>query len=340
MTRSRKRQSVDDLIDQWEPALRQAFLESVYNIRDAAQLRYIQDAVARGDVDAVLESLKLNPASFRPLDRALTAAFEAGGESVTGALPSVERPDGLSVEFQFDVRNPAAETWLREHSSRSVSEILEDQRTLVREHLAAGMAAGNNPREVTIDLVGQVGASGRREGGVIGLTSSQAEWVRNYEDKLRSGTPTDALSYSLRDARLDAAVRRAEETGQPIPEDLLEKMVNSYENRALRWRAESIGRTEAMAALHEAQSQSLKQAIESGDLSREAVTKIWRATHDKRTRDSHAVMDEQEVAMDEMFVTGAGNLLEYPGDPNGEPEERIGCRCWMETRVDFLVGTE
>jgi hypothetical protein len=209
---------------------------------------------------------------------------------------------------------------------------------LVRDHLAAGMAAGENPQSTALDLVGRIGVNGRREGGVIGLTSSQAEWLRNYEAKLRFGTPTDALDYTLRDARFDAAVRRAEESGQPIPEDLIDKMTTTYKNRALRWRAEAIGRTESMAALHEAQSQAMEQAIESGDIPPESVTYVWRATKDKRTRDSHVVMDGQEVKVGEMFVSGKGNLLEYPGDPNGEPEDVIGCRCWRETRVDFLAG--
>jgi hypothetical protein len=51
-------------------------------------------------------------------------------------------------------------------------------------------------------------------------------------------------------------------------------------------------------------------------------------------------MDGQTVAAGEYFVTGAGNQLEYPGDPNGPPEEIINCRCWREPSIDHLAGIE
>ncbi len=84
----------------------------------------------------------------------------------------------------------------------------------------------------------------------------------------------------------------------------------------------------------------MEQAIETGAISRTDVTFVWHATQDDRTRDSHAEMDGQEVAMGESFITGNGNALEFPGDPNGPPEEVINCRCWREPSVDFLSGIE
>lgn len=59
--------------------------------------------------------------------------------------------------------------------------------------------------------------------------------------------------------------------------------------------------------------------------------KIWMSTHDDRTRESHALMDGEAVPLDEKFSNG----LEYPGDPNGEPEEVYNCRCSL---VRKLVG--
>lgn len=202
------------------------------------------------------------------------------------------------------------------------------------------MEAGNNPRTVALDLVGRVGASGRRENGVIGLTSSQAEWVRNYSAELSSDNPLDALSRSLRDKRFDGAVRKAAASGEPIPAALRGKMVDSYENRSLRYRAETIARTEAMASLHAAQEVAMIQAVEKGAISRADVAYVWNATQDNRTRDSHAEMDGQEVAMGEMFVTGNGARLAYPGDPDGPPEEVINCRCYRSVSVDFLANLE
>src|SRR6185369_9054534 len=97
---------------------------------------------------------------------------------------------------------------------------------------------GANPRTTALDLVGKIGATGNREGGVIGLTSSQEEWVRNYRAELLSDNPEAALERALRDKRFDRAIMNAANSGEPIPRDLVDKMVNSYKTRALRYRAE------------------------------------------------------------------------------------------------------
>lgn len=65
------------------------------------------------------------------------------------------------------------------------------------------------------------------------------------------------------------------------------------------------------------------------------MKKVWIATPDGRTRDWHIDIDGQEVDVDEMFVDGHGNELEYPGDPGAEPETVYNCRCTM---VTHLIG--
>lgn len=63
------------------------------------------------------------------------------------------------------------------------------------------------------------------------------------------------------------------------------------------------------------------------------LKKVWMSTPDSRTRDWHLEMDGQEVDLDENFVDGLGNELEYPGDPSAEPETVYNCRCTMITHV-------
>jgi hypothetical protein len=330
----------DNLIDKWDLELRKAFLDAVYQMRNTAHIEQIANMLAQGDVTGAVQAVGLDPVQFRRFDRTFEAAFEEGGNTTAKLIPVTRNAEGFRTVVQFSIRNQSAEQWLRAHSSKFVVEVLEDQRNMIREHLTDGMVKGVNPRTAALELVGRIGPSGRREGGVVGLTSSQSEWVRNYSAELASETPGDALQRDLRDRRFDPAVRRAISTGEPIPAALREKMVTSYKNRALKFRADAIARTEAMAALHQSQDEAMRQGISQGAISAENVTYIWRATDDDRTRDSHRVMDGQTVAQDEAFITGNGVQLMYPGDPNGPPEEIINCRCWREPNVDFLAGVE
>lgn len=330
----------DKLIDFWDPMLRRAFMRAVQNVRQTSQVEQIARSLERGDVESAIRAVGLDPVNFRPVDETLTRAYEAGGNATAAGVPKLGRPGELRVFFQFNVRNPRAEEWITRFSSNLVTEIVDDQRDMIRKFLQQGLAAGKNPRSTVLDLVGRVGASGQREGGMIGLTSSQADWVRSYEEALRSDSPGAALTKNLRDRRFDGAVQRAIDTSEHIPDETVDKMVASYKNRALRFRAEGIARTETMAAMHESQQQAMEQLVSTGEVTRDQVTFVWRTAEDDRVRESHEVMDGQEVAMGEMFTTGDGNQLEYPGDPNGPAGEIINCRCWREPSVDFLAGVD
>lgn len=54
--------------------------------------------------------------------------------------------------------------------------------------------------------------------------------------------------------------------------------------------------------------------------------KQWIATYDNRTRDSHLLVSEQVVGIEESFDVG-GEELQYPLDPNGSAENVCNCRC-------------
>lgn len=58
------------------------------------------------------------------------------------------------------------------------------------------------------------------------------------------------------------------------------------------------------------------------------MEKVWIATLDNRTRDSHAMLDGVSVPLDDVFDNG----LERPRDPNGIPSEICNCRCSLKYR--------
>lgn len=67
------------------------------------------------------------------------------------------------------------------------------------------------------------------------------------------------------------------------------------------------------------------------DLDEQGVVqkKVWIATGDDHTRDSHLMLDGEEVDIDEKFSNGC----EFPADPSGDPEEVWNCRCTMRTHI-------
>lgn len=59
--------------------------------------------------------------------------------------------------------------------------------------------------------------------------------------------------------------------------------------------------------------------------------KVWIATPDDRTRESHLAIDGEEVDIDDKFSNGC----RYPADPDGRGAEVYNCRCSMR---DHIVG--
>lgn len=326
------------LIEAWAARLKRAFLDAVALIRDRAQISLIVKMLDRGDVEGAIQAVGLDPVAFRGLETELAQAFEAGGNAAMADIPAARTDAGLRLDVLFNARNPEAEGWLRDHSATLVREIVADQRTMIREAMTAGMAAGRNPRDVALDLVGRVNATTReRSGGAIGLTASQEGWVRAYASELTTGSPK-ALERALRDKRFDRSIAKAVREGQPLPAEMQAKMVAAYRNRALRFRAEAIARTEAMTALHQAQDESFRQAIAAGQVRAQDVRKVWRSAGDGRVRDTHRALNRESVGMDQRFVSPSGARLRFPGDPRAPASETVNCRCTCEYRIDFLAN--
>ena len=330
---------IEKLVDEWEPRIRRAFLQSVSRIADAAQIGIIEDKLRRGDVDGALDAVGLDPAQFRALDAAVAGAFESGGNYQAGQLPALKRAGAPIVKVLFDIRNPRAEEWLKRASGTLIREIIADQRDMARQHMAAGMLAGQNPRTVALDLVGRIAPNGKRQGGAIGLTASQEGWVRNFRAELSDPkTMPQALARAMRDKRFDRTIAKAIKDGKPLAADKIDAMVTAYRNRALKMRGDAIGRTEAIRALNAAQEEATWQAIDKGQMNEAAVSKVWVATGDKRTRDTHREMDGQERGFTAEFVSPSGARLRYPGDERAPPAETINCRCTVFYRTNVYAG--
>lgn len=95
-----------------------------------------------------------------------------------------------------------------------------------------------------------------------------------------------------------------------------------------RWinRATVAARTEAISALNAGRTEAFRAIAEAEpDI---AFEKVWLATDDARTRETHEAADGQRVPLDSTFIVG-GFELAFPGDPSGPPQEVISCRCTL-----------
>lgn len=337
-----KKSERDKLIKLARAEIRAAFFRAVQEGRQNINYRALETAFSNGNVTEALAALNLNRATFLEyadsVDESIIRAGTAEAAYINATVP-LKKPDGTSARLAFDYRDPAVEKLLRETSGTKVVDILDDQLSGVRSILEQGLAAGNGPRQVATRIAGQINPlTGKREGGLVGLTKNQMENVTRAYGELISGDPKKLANYldrAMRDKRYDKYVRDAIE-GKPIPSDILRKMDNAMMNRALQVRAETIARTEAMQALHIGQQEAYQQAIDQGLVGPDEIIRVWESSGDGRTRDSHEEMNGQEVGWDEDFVTPSGVRLAFPGDPDGPPEEIINCRCNESIRINYL----
>lgn len=85
------------------------------------------------------------------------------------------------------------------------------------------------------------------------------------------------------------------------------------------YRSTLISRTEVVGYHNFAHTKAAEQS--------EVVdSKMWVSSGDDRVRPTHLDIDGTEVSLDEKFQVG-NSSLDFPGDPNGDPEEIVQCRC-------------
>lgn len=326
---------LEKLIPILEQSVQRGFFTSVRRWRDSVSYRALVDALKAGDVYAALRALSPIDAHFRPLGAAIEQGYETTGHDVTVEVLR-QRPVGIRIAPVFDVRAPGADIWLRSHTADLIRQITADQRALIETALAPlrsgedRLMTGETPEKIALDLVGRVNKhTGSREGGILGLTTQQAQWAANYETELDALDPK-ALTRNLRDKRFDGTIRKAIASGQPIPEDKRQAMVAAYRNRTLRYRAETISKNEADQVAIEAQQEAWKQAIGRGVVQADQLARYWLTVGDDRVRPTHAAipgMNKAGVGLNEPFQTPKGPTLQ-PGW-----QFDAGCRCRVRIRV-------
>ena len=329
---------IERILRRIEPRFRRAFQQAFNDIASAIVLQDVIAAIEARNVQAALAALRLEEPFFQPLDRAIAEAFFDGGSEALQRIPR-DPNTGRRFVLGFDGRLPRAEAWVREHAGGLITEIVADQRRMAQEVIAASIEAGTNPRTAALDLVGRVDrATGQRQGGFIGLTSQQASFVQNAREQLVN-LDAGYFERKLRDKRYDRLVAQAIREGKPLGARDIEQISNRYKDRLLKFRGDTIARTESITALRAGRHEGFEQLVDSGQVGPDQITRVWDATGDSRTREDHAQMDGQEVVgFDQPFVAPDGSLMMFPGDTSlGAPaEQTIQCRCFERIRVRYI----
>ena len=317
------KKQIEELIARLEPTLRRAFDQALNDWRNNIDLDAVADALRRGDIETAVRAANIQPAALNGFLTAREAAFEAAG---TAELLS------LRLNIIFNARHLRGEQMLERYGAQFVQAVSDDTKAMLRTSLTDSLSRGQGAKAA---------ARGIRD--MIGLTDSQAGWAINLRWKLEND-PKGLLSefaadgYKLRDKRLDGIVRRAVKAEKPIAAADIEKIVTTYQNRAIRWRSENIARTETLRAVQAGNFEAYQQAVESGKIAAQNIRKVWNSAHDNRVRDTHKALDGESVGLNEAFVSPSGARLRYPLDDTAPLAEVVNCRCNLTYRIDHLAN--
>lgn len=302
---------LEQLLATMEKRVAAAFRTFIAETTSEAMVRHVVQLVSLGRINEALGVIDSQVASMAG---SITSVFQDAATAETVAL--IQQVVGtVPVSITFAPTNPRAAALMRAERLEFIREFSDEQRAVVRDVISAGLQSGEGPRQIATDFR-----------AAIGLTQSQLDTVANYRRLLEQGS-ADALNRALRDRRFDGSVQRAADGGKPLQADQIDKMVERYRQRMLAYRAENIARTEAGRALSLGRDEAMQQQIDSGAVSADLVDQKWATIIDGRERLSHETMNDQVVPWGQPFISGAGNRLRYPHDPQAPADEICGCRC-------------
>lgn len=339
-----KRLSPRELLEQiaadWEPQIRAAWVEAINAITSRIVLKRIVERLERGDVAGVVADLRIEDGVFAKFEQGLIQAYHSGGIATVDSMPSLRDPNGNQVHFSWGVRNLPAEQAMRDHAARLVMGIVTEARDGIAAVLTENLARGQSPYDAGRQIAGRVNrVTGRREGGLIGLSRPQMETVARIQRAMREGDTAymrEYLSFANRDKRLDRTVLKAIREGRALAPEEAERVTRLYANRALKYRADTISILETHSALARSKRDAYQQQIDEGKLNADLVTKKWRRTVSREPRMEHLVMASQPaIPFNEKFTLPEGIQCDGPHDLSLPARHVVGCKCSVEYAVDF-----
>jgi len=300
------------LISKWETRIQNSFTKMLVRIKDTQTL---------DELAALIEANQFERAFVTARAHAGTFANEVNAAYVDSAVEGQAFLLDHGIAVDFSAGHPRAVQAMTNRRLRLVNGFMRQTEDSIRQAMTRGVQEGLNPR-----------ATARLFRDSIGLTPRQEQYVANYEQQLRE-LDGRALNRKLRDGRFDRSVKRAIANDKPLADKQISKMTERYRQRWIKFRAETIARTETLPAVHEGNREVYDQGLEQGQIAAEEIERTWHTAIDGRQRDSHDDLNDTTVGHEELYESGAGNLLAYPGDPSAPDEDTVMCRCAESTTI-------
>jgi len=329
---------IADIIRTQEPAIRRAFENAVKDIRDGVKLTALRDALRAGDIEGAVRAVEIDNAAFGELRGAILNAYGQSGAAQINGITWVY-PNGTRAVVRWNMASPRAEEYARNIGTGLITNITDDMAAAVRETIADGYAFGRRWDDIARDIVGRVGPSGQRTGGIVGMSRVQAQWIASLRNKLASGDYRGVLDMKLlKDKRLRAMVGKAIAENKPLTSAQIARVIANYERKALMNRGITIARTEVQKAIEEGKYEAWKQALEKTGVPERFVIREWRHTGRAMfDRPWHQVMNGRQVrGLQVPFVLPSGAAMMHPHDASwgAGASEIINCMCACKYSLD------
>ena len=321
--------ALDRLISRLTPELAAALLASLQDMRDGVDYPALLAAIDAVDPDAVERALNIEDASFAPyIAAAMVIYMRSGAEMAREIARGGRFNPALDAEFRRDLADKVA---------ARTAEQIEAARARVYE----GLASGRTRREIAESLAGRISkATGKRTGGVTGLSRPQQSWVDTMRERLASGDAAQlraTLAAKDRDKRYDRTIKVAIRDGKVIPPAKIDEITGKYADRLLRKRATNIASVEVEQFAANAREDAVRQAL--AKMPGAVARKTWHHSSIYiNARPDHVGMSGVTVDMEANFVMADGTAMRYAHDPRGGARHSLNCRCRTTYAISRPVG--
>lgn len=304
-----------------ELQLRNSFLKGARDIANYSRYGELVQAISRGDYLAAINAVDIDDAAFDGFRSLLLETYAQGGiNAISGVRwPGVVRWNSATAESEYYARNVVGQ---------HITQITDDMKSAVRWTMGDGLAYGRSNNRIALDIVGRLGASGQREGGIVGLNQQRAQWVANARRYLETGDYAAWARLGLRDKRFRFSADK------PPTQAQIDRAVQSYANKQLLSRGITIAKTERGLAMNMGAMEGWRQGAEKTGIPVSALRKEWihRGVHLHERWHHVALANSPARAFDEPFYSN-GYPCQCPHDPSLPASEVINCECLVKVSL-------